>query len=45
MNVSDVTALVNHILGAESYSVSICDVNADGEVNVSDVTALVNLIL
>ena len=45
VNVSDVTALVNHILGAESYPVSICDVNADGEVNVSDVTALVNLIL
>ena len=45
VNVSDVTALVNHIIGAEAYPVALCDVNADGEVNVSDVTALINLIL
>ncbi|MGM9869407.1 MAG: dockerin type I repeat-containing protein [Sodaliphilus sp.] len=45
VNVSDVTALVNHIVGAETYPVEVCDVNADGEVNVSDVTALVNQIV
>ncbi|MGM9868417.1 MAG: dockerin type I repeat-containing protein [Sodaliphilus sp.] len=45
VNVSDVTALVNHIVGAEVYPVAACDINGDGEVNVSDVTALVNLII
>ena len=45
VNVSDVTALINHILGTESYPISRCDLNADAEVNVSDVTTLINLIL
>ena len=45
VNVSDVTCLVNKILGEAEYSDSICDINGDGVVNVSDVTALVNLIL
>ena len=45
VNVSDVTALVNRILGDPTYSDTVCDINADGVVNVSDVTALVNLIL
>ena len=45
VNVSDVTALVNQIIGSGTYSAQACDVNADGEVNVSDVTALVNLII
>ncbi len=45
VNVSDVTALINHILGTESYPVSRCDINADGIINVSDITALINLIL
>ena len=45
VNVSDVTALVNRILGDPTYSDTVCDVNADGVVNVSDVTTLVNLIL
>ncbi len=45
VNVSDVTALVNQIIGSGSYSAQACDVNGDGEVNVSDVTALVNLII
>ena len=45
VNVSDITALVNQIIGSGSYSAQACDVNADGEVNVSDVTALVNLII
>ncbi|MGM9868694.1 MAG: SUMF1/EgtB/PvdO family nonheme iron enzyme [Sodaliphilus sp.] len=45
VNVSDVTALVNQIIGSGSYSAQACDINADGDVNVSDVTALVNLII
>ncbi|MGM9868524.1 MAG: SUMF1/EgtB/PvdO family nonheme iron enzyme [Sodaliphilus sp.] len=45
VNVSDVTALVNQIIGSGSYSAQACDINDDGEVNVSDVTALVNLII
>lgn len=45
VNVTDVTALCNTILGAASYDASLCDINADGVVNVTDVTALVTLIL
>ncbi|MDO4510841.1 MAG: dockerin type I domain-containing protein [Bacteroidales bacterium] len=45
VNVSDVTALVNKILGTAEYADAVCDINEDGEVNVSDVTALINLIL
>ena len=44
-NVSDVTALVNQIIGSGNYSADACDVNGDGVVNVSDVTALVNFII
>ena len=45
INVSDVTALINKILGSSTYSDASCDINGDGEINVSDVTALINLIL
>ena len=45
VNVSDVTALVNKILGSADFSDAACDINADAEINVTDVTALVNLIL
>lgn len=45
VNVSDVTALINTILGDASFSHEVCDINADGVVNVSDVTALINSIL
>ncbi|MDO4510988.1 MAG: phosphodiester glycosidase family protein [Bacteroidales bacterium] len=45
VNVSDVTALINRILGTASYPDAVCDINADGQVNVSDVTALINMIL
>ncbi|MDO4511709.1 MAG: family 10 glycosylhydrolase, partial [Bacteroidales bacterium] len=45
VNVSDVTALINQILGTAQYPQNRCDINADGVVNVSDVTALINLIL
>ncbi|MCQ2290456.1 MAG: phosphodiester glycosidase family protein [Muribaculaceae bacterium] len=45
VNVSDVTALINQILGTASYPTDSCDVDGNGVVNVSDVTALINLIL
>ena len=45
VNVSDVTALINKILGTATNADATCDINADGVVNVSDVTALINIIL
>lgn len=45
MNVSDVTALINMILGITTANEVAADMNGDGYVNVSDVTALINLIL
>ena len=45
VNVSDVTALINMILGVIPKDEARADINGDGKVNVSDVTALVNLIL
>ena len=45
VNVSDVTALVNHILNEDYSNAEICDINGDGVVNVSDVTDLVSLML
>ncbi len=44
-DVSDVTALINKILGVTAYPDEACDVNGDGTIDVSDVTALINLIL
>ncbi|MCQ2290402.1 MAG: SUMF1/EgtB/PvdO family nonheme iron enzyme, partial [Muribaculaceae bacterium] len=45
INVADVTALINRILGTASYADDVCDVDGNGTVNVSDVTSLVNIIL
>ena len=46
VNITDVTSLVNHILGSSTLSnVAYGDINGDGEVNVSDITALTNYIL
>ena len=45
VNVSDVTALINMIMGITTMDESVADVNGDGKVNVSDVTALINIIL
>ena len=44
VNVSDISALINMILGIQGKSTT-GDVNGDGQINVSDVTALINLIL
>ena len=45
VNVSDVTALINMILGMTTMDEARADVNGDTRVNVSDVTALINIIL
>lgn len=45
VNVSDVSALINKLLGLVSYSDSVCDIDGNGTVNVSDVTALINILL
>jgi hypothetical protein len=45
VNVSDVAALINQILGIESLDIGYADVNGDGRANVSDVAALINIIL
>ena len=50
VNVTDVTALVNIVLGKDNnepyvYNHDAADVNEDGKVNITDVTELVNMIL
>jgi hypothetical protein len=45
VNVSDVSALINMILGITPMDQTAGDVNGDGRVNVSDVSALINIIL
>ena len=47
ISISDVTALVNIILGRDNadYNHEAADVDGDGDVSISDVTALVNIIL
>lgn len=49
VNVTDVTLLVNHILGndndTDNFIDENADINVDGDINVTDVTELVNIIL
>ena len=45
VNVSDVTTLINMILGVIPKDEERADLNGDGKVNVSDVTTLINIIL
>ena len=45
VDTSDITALINKILGKNSYDDGVCDVNGNGAVDTSDIAALINLIL
>lgn len=45
VNISDVNALIDAILGSGLLSDEVFDVDDDGEVNISDVNALINIIL
>ena len=44
-NVSDVTELINMILGLKTPQLTVADLNGDGIINVTDVTELINMIL
>ena len=45
VDVSDVTALINMILGTTPADLEVADINGDGILDVTDVTALINEIL
>lgn len=45
VNVSDVTALINRILGTAALCPISCDVDGNGQINVSDITTTINCIL
>lgn len=45
VDVTDVTVLINHILGITTFPTEVCDLNADGEINVTDVTTLITHLL
>ena len=47
VSISDVTSLINYLLGVTSsqFNASAADVNNDGKVTVADVAALIDLIL
>ena len=47
INVSDVSAIISHILGLtpDGFDAAAADVNGDGIINVTDVTAVINIIL
>ena len=44
LNASDVTALVNRLLGTEDKAEYTYDINGDSKIDVSDVTTVINLI-
>ncbi len=45
VNVSDVTTLINMILGVVGKDMETADLDASGKINVTDVTTLINIIL
>ena len=45
VNISDVTALIDYLLGSGSVNPDYADVNGDSAVNISDVTALIDMLL
>ena len=45
VNISDVTALIDPLLGGGTISNPAADCNQDGSINISDVTALIDLLL
>ena len=45
VNTSDVTTLINMVLGTSVADMATADLNSDGAVNTSDVTSLINIIL
>lgn len=45
VNIADVTALINYLLGDTSLAPAEADVNGDGKTTIADVTALINILL
>ena len=45
VNISDVTTLINLLLGGNAGGNAAADCNSDGNVNITDVTALINFLL
>ena len=46
VNIADVTALIDHLLGLASNTCEICaDINGDNEINIADVTTLIDRLL
>ena len=45
INISDVTTLINYLLGGESDRLVFADVDLDGSVNITDVASLINRLL
>ncbi len=47
VNISDVTTLIDYLLGGslEHFSIANANVNMDSKISISDVTALIDLLL
>jgi hypothetical protein len=45
VNIADVTALIDSLLGSREVCEICADVKADGDINIADVTALIDLLL
>jgi hypothetical protein len=45
VNISDVTALIDYLLGGGNINTDYADVNEDSGINIADVTALIDKLL
>ena len=45
INIADVTALIDYLLGSGNGCTTCANVNGDSEVNIADVTALIDKLL
>lgn len=45
VNIADINAVIDYILGRSSLDASKADVNHDGEVNIADINAIIDKIL
>ena len=45
INIADINAVIDVILGGHSDHISACDVNGDGEINIADINTIIDIIL
>ena len=47
VNVTDVSILINYVMGSTSLTINVvnADVNPDNNINVSDITMIINMIM